>query len=37
VSDHYLEDFEAGQRYAGAGRIRIDAERIKTFAACSSR
>ena len=33
MNDHYLEDFEVGQRYAGAGRIRIDAERIKSFAA----
>ena len=33
MRDHYPEDFEVGQRYAGAGRIRIDAERIKAFAA----
>jgi len=28
----YLEDFSAGQRYGGALRIRVDAERIKAFA-----
>ena len=33
MTEHYLEDFEAGQRFTGAGRIRIDAERIKSFAA----
>jgi acyl dehydratase len=33
MNDHYLEDFEVGQRYAGAGRIRIDTARIKAFAA----
>jgi acyl dehydratase len=33
MSHHYLEDFEAGQRFGGAARVRIDAERIKTFAA----
>lgn len=33
MSDHYLEDFEVGQRYAGAGRVVMDAERIKAFAA----
>jgi len=28
----YLEDFEPGQKY-GSGRLRVDAERIKSFAA----
>ena len=30
---HYLEDFEAGQRFEGAGRIVIERDRIKSFAA----
>src|SRR5512133_2374137 len=30
---NYLDDFAAGQRYGGAMRIRIEAERIKSFAA----
>jgi acyl dehydratase len=29
----YLEDFTVGQRYGGAERVRVDAERIKSFAA----
>jgi acyl dehydratase len=29
---HYLEDFEPGQKY-GSGRLSVDAERIKAFAA----
>jgi len=29
----YLEDFEAGQIFGGPGRIRIEKERIKSFAA----
>jgi acyl dehydratase len=29
----YLEDFAPGQRFGGAARIRIDKERIKSFAA----
>jgi acyl dehydratase len=29
----YLEDFEPGQRFAGSTRVRIDAARVKTFAA----
>ncbi|HEU5295924.1 MAG TPA: MaoC family dehydratase [Burkholderiaceae bacterium] len=33
MSDHYLEDFEVGQRFGGSGRTRIEAERIKSFAA----
>jgi acyl dehydratase len=30
---NYLEDFEVGQTVKGPGRIRIDKERIKSFAA----
>src|SRR5690349_5342530 len=30
---HYLDDFTPGQRFGGAARVRIDAERIKAFAA----
>ena len=30
---HYLEDFEVGQRFGGAARVRIDSDRIKAFAA----
>ena len=30
---NYLEDFAAGQKYAGAARTRVEAERIRTFAA----
>lgn len=33
MEQHYLEDFAAGQRFGGATRIRVDAERIRTFAA----
>ena len=29
----YLEDFEVAQTFGGSGRIRIDEERIKSFAA----
>jgi acyl dehydratase len=29
----YLEDFAAGQTYGGAARLRVEAERIKSFAA----
>jgi acyl dehydratase len=29
----YLEDFAAGQKYSGAARLRVEAERIRTFAA----
>lgn len=32
MTERYLEDFEAGQTF-GSGRIRVDADRIKTFAA----
>lgn len=33
MSSHYLEDFAPGQRFGGAARIRIEKERIMTFAA----
>ena len=33
MSERYLEDFAAGQTFAGPGRIRIEKERIRTFAA----
>jgi len=29
----YLEDFEAGQKYTGATRIRVEEARVKSFAA----
>ena len=29
----YLEDFATGQKYAGDARVRVEAERIRTFAA----
>jgi len=29
----YLEDFAAGQRYAGATRLTVESERIRSFAA----
>ena len=32
MTERYLQDFEAGQTF-GSGRIRIDADRIKSFAA----
>jgi len=32
VTDRYLEDFAVGQTF-GSGRLRIDTERIRTFAA----
>jgi acyl dehydratase len=32
MTKRYLEDFAAGQTY-GSGRVRVDKERIKTFAA----
>jgi acyl dehydratase len=32
MTERYLEDFEPGQTF-GSGRIRIDADRIKSFAA----
>src|SRR3954466_5760236 len=30
---NYLEDFAAGQKYAGAERLRVGADRIRAFAA----
>jgi acyl dehydratase len=30
---NYLEDFAAGQKYAGAERLRVEPERIRAFAA----
>jgi acyl dehydratase len=33
MTERYLEDFEASQTFGGAGRIQIDGERIKSFAA----
>jgi acyl dehydratase len=33
MKELYLEDFEAGQTYRGPGRIQIDKEGIKRFAA----
>src|SRR3954470_2600374 len=30
---NYLEDFAAGQKYAGAERLRVNADRIRAFAA----
>jgi acyl dehydratase len=33
VTERFLEDFEAGQTFGGAGRIRVDEQRIKAFAA----
>ena len=32
MTEHYLEDFAVGQTY-GSGRLHVDAERIKRFAA----
>ena len=32
MAEHYLEDFVVGQRF-GSGRLMVDAERIKSFAA----
>jgi acyl dehydratase len=29
----YLEDFAAGQKYTGSARVRVEAERIRAFAA----
>lgn len=33
MTERYLEDFAAGQTFGGSGRSRIEAERIKSFAA----
>lgn len=32
MTKHYLEDFAVGQRYGGAGTMRIEKERIVAFA-----
>ena len=33
MTGRYLEDFEASQTFSGPGRVRIEGERIKSFAA----
>jgi acyl dehydratase len=33
MTQHYLDDFKAGQVFRGSQRVRVDAERIKSFAA----
>jgi acyl dehydratase len=33
MMQRYLEDFAAGQVFAGSGRIRVDKDRVKIFAA----
>jgi acyl dehydratase len=33
VAEHYFEDFAPGQKYRGASRLRVAAERVKSFAA----
>ena len=33
MTRRYLEDFEAGQRFGGAARIRVEKDRIMAFAA----
>ena len=33
MAERYLEDFDVGQMFGGSTRIRIDQERIKSFAA----
>lgn len=33
MTERYLEDFAAGQTFGGSGRSRVEAERIKSFAA----
>lgn len=33
MTERYLEDFAVGQIFVGSGRIRIEKERVKTFAA----
>ncbi len=33
MTERHLEDFEVGQMFGGSARIRIDHERIKSFAA----
>jgi acyl dehydratase len=33
MADRYFEEFAAGQTHQGSSRVRVDAERIKSFAA----
>ena len=33
MAEHYLEDFAPGQKYRGASRLRVEAARVKSFAA----
>ena len=33
MTERFLEDFAVGQTFGGSGRIQIDTERIKSFAA----
>ena len=33
MTERYFEDFAAGQTYQGSSRVRVDAERIRSFAA----
>jgi acyl dehydratase len=33
VAEHYFEDFAPGQKYRGASRLRVEAARVKSFAA----
>ena len=33
MEEHYFEDFAPGQKYRGATRLRVEAARVKSFAA----
>lgn len=33
MAEHYFEDFAPGQKYRGATRLRVEAARVKSFAA----
>ena len=33
MAEHYFEDFAPGQKYRGASRLRVEAARVKSFAA----
>jgi acyl dehydratase len=33
VAEHYFEDFAPGQKYRGSLRLRVEAGRVKSFAA----
>ena len=33
MAEHYFEDFAPGQKYRGSLRLRVEAERVKSFAA----